>query len=196
MRWYKSDATQLTHILTHTGSARSGLGRFQWIYDRPVFREKRQKTLETQGKIGFLAAHNPEVVGSSPASATIKSPEILRFQDFFLLFRGKKLEVKFCDFVENRLTHILTHNRIAPSGQVWIFQNTMSTKSENPRNFQNFLKRIFLRPPGFSLDVQNLSQRQSPAPGEVYLFISFCQVSPDGIMNYCQAISLEIDIAY
>ena len=47
-------------------------------------------------------AHNPEVVGSSPASATIKSPEILRFQDFFLLFRGKKLEDKFCDFVENR----------------------------------------------------------------------------------------------
>ena len=33
-------------------------------------------------------AHNPEVVGSSPASATIKSPEIVRFQDFFLLFRG------------------------------------------------------------------------------------------------------------
>ena len=33
-------------------------------------------------------AHNPEVVGSSPASATIKSPEIVRFQDFFLRFRG------------------------------------------------------------------------------------------------------------
>ena len=28
--------------------------------------------------------HNPEVGGSSPPSATIKSPEILRFQDFFL----------------------------------------------------------------------------------------------------------------
>ena len=33
-------------------------------------------------------AHNPEVVGSSPASATIKSPEITRFQDFFLRFDG------------------------------------------------------------------------------------------------------------
>ena len=34
-------------------------------------------------------AHNPEVVGSSPASATKKSPEISRFQDFFL-FLGSK----------------------------------------------------------------------------------------------------------
>ena len=35
-------------------------------------------------------AHNPEVVGSSPASATIKSPEVVRFQDFFLrLLTGK-----------------------------------------------------------------------------------------------------------
>ena len=33
-------------------------------------------------------AHNPEVVGSSPASATMKSPEIVRFQDFFLRFNG------------------------------------------------------------------------------------------------------------
>ena len=30
----------------------------------------------------------------------------------------------------SHLTHILTHNRIAPSGQVRIFQNTMPTKSE------------------------------------------------------------------
>ena len=36
-------------------------------------------------------AHNPEVVGSSPASATIKSPEIVRFQDFFLRFRAQKV---------------------------------------------------------------------------------------------------------
>ena len=36
-------------------------------------------------------AHNPEVVGSSPASATIKSPGIVRFQDFFLQFSIKKL---------------------------------------------------------------------------------------------------------
>ena len=39
-------------------------------------------------------AHNPEVVGSSPASATIKSPEIVRFQDFFLLFMGRIVWIK------------------------------------------------------------------------------------------------------
>ena len=39
-------------------------------------------------------AHNPEVVGSSPASATKKSPEIVRFQDFFLRFRGRKVRIK------------------------------------------------------------------------------------------------------
>ena len=37
-------------------------------------------------------AHNPEVVGSSPASATINSPEIVRFQDFFFTFRVKKFK--------------------------------------------------------------------------------------------------------
>ena len=36
-------------------------------------------------------AHNPEVVGSSPASATIKSPEITRFQDFFSCFGRQKI---------------------------------------------------------------------------------------------------------
>ena len=41
-------------------------------------------------------AHNPEVVGSSPASATIKSPEIKRFQDFFLYLWNKKVKVTFC----------------------------------------------------------------------------------------------------
>ena len=42
------------------------------------------------GKAGFQGkkacstfTHNTEVVGSSPASATIKSSEILRFQNFF-----------------------------------------------------------------------------------------------------------------
>ena len=38
-------------------------------------------------------AHNPEVVGSSPASATIKSPEIVRFQDFFFTFGVKKFKL-------------------------------------------------------------------------------------------------------
>ena len=43
-------------------------------------------------------AHNPEVVGSSPASATIKSPEIVRFQDFFLRFGGQKVRRNFLQF--------------------------------------------------------------------------------------------------
>ena len=43
-------------------------------------------------------AHNPEVVGSSPASATIKSPEIVRFQDFFLRFRDRKVRRVFPGF--------------------------------------------------------------------------------------------------
>ena len=43
-------------------------------------------------------AHNPEVVGSSPASATIKSPEIVRFQDFFLRFRYRKVQSKILRF--------------------------------------------------------------------------------------------------
>ena len=43
-------------------------------------------------------AHNPEVVGSSPASATIKSPEIARFQDFFLRFRDQKVQRKILRF--------------------------------------------------------------------------------------------------
>ena len=84
----------------------------------------------------------------------------------------KKFKVKFCESAESRLTHILTHNRLAPSGQSSIFQNTMSTKSEKPRKFQNFLKRISLRPPGAAHDVQNLSQRRPPAPGEIFFVYS------------------------
>ena len=85
----------LTYVLTHTGLSHNGLGRFYWIYDLRVFRKKVGKTLETPRKIGLFAAHNPEVVGSSPASETIKSPEIVRFQDFFLPFRGQKVQIKF-----------------------------------------------------------------------------------------------------
>ena len=47
--------------------------RFVADYDLRIFREKGQKALLPQRKIPILAAHNPEVVGSSPASATIKS---------------------------------------------------------------------------------------------------------------------------
>jgi len=37
---------------------------------------------------------------------------------FSLLFMFEKFEEKSSDFPQNRLTHILTHNRLAPSGQV------------------------------------------------------------------------------
>ena len=46
-------------------------------------------------------AHNPEVVGSSPASATIISPEIKRFQDFFLRFGGRKVGKRIFGLREN-----------------------------------------------------------------------------------------------
>ena len=54
-----------------------------------VSKHSRERT-EYRGveQLEARRAHNPEVVGSSPASATIKSPEIVRFQDFFLRFRG------------------------------------------------------------------------------------------------------------
>ena len=53
---------------------------------------KAPKSTVQQGFLALTAAHNPEVVGSSPASATIKSPEIVRFQDFFLVLGAKKFK--------------------------------------------------------------------------------------------------------
>ena len=86
-------------------------------------------------------AHNPEVVGSSPASATKKVLKSKDFRTFSCVLWTEKSREIFCKSAETLLTHILTHNRIVPYGQSSIFQNTMSTKSENPLNFQNFLKR-------------------------------------------------------
>ena len=37
-------------------------------------------------------AHNPEVVGSSPASATIKVPKTIRFSELFFCFGAEMLE--------------------------------------------------------------------------------------------------------
>jgi len=63
-------------------------------YDLRVFREKGQKTLELQRKIPILAAHNPEVVGSSPASATIKKHRISKEIRCFSNFLGSNDELK------------------------------------------------------------------------------------------------------
>ena len=57
--------------------------QFGLDYDLRVFLEKGLKTLQPQRKIPILAAHNPEVVGSSPASATIKTPDFERNPVFF-----------------------------------------------------------------------------------------------------------------
>ena len=93
MGWEAPNSGQndLTHVLTHTGLSHNGLGRFYWIYDLRVFRKKAGKTLETPRKIRLFAAHNPEVVGSSPASATIKSTENDLFSVLFLCFLHQKV---------------------------------------------------------------------------------------------------------
>ena len=80
--------SRVTQILTQIGSGTDGAERL-----RPSgFPEKQHKngakTLESQRMDRFLAAHNPEVAGSSPVSATINrliSREIRRF--LFVLSR-------------------------------------------------------------------------------------------------------------
>ena len=52
---------------------------FRVVFDLRDFLGKGAKTLEPQRKIPLFAAHNPEVVGSSPASAT---KELLKSKDF------------------------------------------------------------------------------------------------------------------
>ena len=50
------------------------------------------KVSESTGKQGvyaLMAAHNPEVVGSSPASATKKVPKTTRFSELFFAFGAK-----------------------------------------------------------------------------------------------------------
>ena len=52
---------------------------FRVVSDLRDFLGKGAKPLEPQRKIPIFAAHNPEVVGSSPASAT---KEVLKSKDF------------------------------------------------------------------------------------------------------------------
>jgi hypothetical protein len=60
------------------------------------------------------------------------------------------------------------------SGQVSIFSESNVHKIGKSDKISKLFENINLRPPGFPLDVQNLSQTISVVPGEVYLFISFC----------------------
>ena len=78
-------------------------------YDLRVFREKGQKVLLLQQKIPISAAHNPEVVGSSPASAT-KNRRFHHENGGFPNFLSAK------QYGSNLLTHTLTHITIVYSG--------------------------------------------------------------------------------
>ena len=64
---------------------------------------------------------------------TIKSPEILRSQDFFLYLDTDKLGKFFCNFHQDPLPH----NRTAPYGLSRNFQDTMSGKPEKLRKFSH-----------------------------------------------------------
>ena len=64
--------------------------------DLRVFREKGLKVVVPQWKIPILAAHNPEVVGSSPASAT-KKPPFFKVKRWFFF-------AKSSDFLTPKLT--------------------------------------------------------------------------------------------
>jgi len=87
---------------------RSSLGkrgeRRRWREERPersaaVYIFKAASTAaENIGHRKPAQSDNPEVGGSSPPPATIKSPEILRFQDFFLCFEHQKVRRNFLRF--------------------------------------------------------------------------------------------------
>ncbi len=64
-----------------------------------------QKSIEAQRIFPFRAAHNPEVVGSSPASATTISPGFFKkpgdFLRIWLFLIGKMLALKKGNIREN-----------------------------------------------------------------------------------------------
>ena len=60
---------------------------YKLCYNTQALKECAQKYRGVE-QLEARRAHNPEVVGSRPASAPIKSPEIAGFQDFFLHFLG------------------------------------------------------------------------------------------------------------
>jgi len=64
--------------------------------------ENRIKSTVSEGDVtlqkGNLATHNPKVVGSNPASASLKSPEITRFRGFSIswIYTSKVFLFKIC----------------------------------------------------------------------------------------------------
>ena len=93
----------------------SGLVRKWW--------QKPQKIVVLQRKVRLIAAHNPEVVGSSPASAT-KNRRFHHENGGFLNF------LRWKRYGSNLLTHTVTHTPIAYSGQGSIKEKLLATKSE------------------------------------------------------------------
>ena len=86
-------ATGLTHILTHTGRSVDGPGSIGWIFGLQdllqIGRNRANNTeeaLRSSASSPLTAAHNPEVVGSSPSPATkfVRKPQGFRTFSVFL----------------------------------------------------------------------------------------------------------------
>ena len=83
----------LTHTLTHTTISASGQARMYWTYDLRVSSKIAAKTAKSRcvaTESWLRVAHNPEVVGSSPASATRR--KALLFSDSKASFLCKKTD--------------------------------------------------------------------------------------------------------
>lgn len=97
--------------------------------------------------------------------------EIFGFQEVFLFIRmvltWNSWEWIRGNYSQIRLTHVLTHNRIAPSGRISFIESN-GRKTNTPKNWKLF-GRVFLRPIGITLAVQNLSFWLPQARGEVFL---------------------------
>ena len=74
----------MTQTLTHTEFGVGGTNGAKRSKSHFSSQQKGPKRAQWSGKPIRTAAHNPEVGGSSPPPATIKSLEIKRFQGFFL----------------------------------------------------------------------------------------------------------------
>ena len=76
----------MTQTVTHTGCGAGGDNGAKRAGTDTGLEQTGWKYLESTRKGVPTAAHNPEVVGSNPASATIKTVGIARFRRFSLLF--------------------------------------------------------------------------------------------------------------
>ena len=79
----------MTQTVTHTGFGLCGTNGAKRLKSYFCLHQKGRKSPQRSGKPIQTAAHNPEVGGSSPPPATIKSLEIKRFQGFFLFSNRK-----------------------------------------------------------------------------------------------------------